>query len=79
MKFGDIVCNGWAADINPKKLMMFVRHGKPYAEFLSMDGKRIRHEMPDERVTVVLSRDTPHLFAEWCRLATELLARSDNP
>jgi hypothetical protein len=53
MKFGDLVKNEWAGDINPNRILMIVHHGK-MVKCLNKKGHIVNfHNDKDLRLTKV--------------------------
>jgi len=61
MKFGDLVVNEWAGDINPNRVLMIVNHGK-MVKCLNKKGNIVNfHNDKDLRLTKVGKMD----FNKW--------------
>jgi len=66
MKFGDIVVNEWAGEINPSKVLMVLRVGVLFVDCLTLTGRRAQfHNSKDLRLTKVGEVD----FSSWRELA----------
>ena len=74
MRFGDIIRNDWAGNRNPLKLTMFIRNSGQYLITAALDGREVKHYKKADRRSIVLTHDTPDLFARWAAMAKELTA-----
>jgi hypothetical protein len=71
-KFGDIVINEWAGNINPHKVLLFVKAYGKRVKCLSLDGEDVWfYQDKDLRLTVVIPAVESHWKSEWQRVADE--------
>lgn len=65
LRFGDIICNGWAGNRNPHKIVMFIKATKRYFNFVALDGEQGQTYRDDHKITKVGEVG----IAEWAAMA----------
>jgi hypothetical protein len=72
VRVGDICSNGWAGNRNPLKLFMYLGIGEESFRGINLAGKKCGPERRNNRVVIVIPRNTPDYWQTWELLAKQL-------
>lgn len=72
VRVGDILSNGWASNRNPNKLFMYLGMSGDSFRGVNIQGKNAGPLRRENKVRIVLPRDTPDFWKTWELLAKQL-------
>lgn len=72
VRVGDILSNGWASNRNPNKLFMYLGMSGDSFRGVNIQGKNAGSLRRENKVRIVLPRDTPDFWKTWELLAKQL-------
>lgn len=72
VRVGDICSNGWASNRNPNKLFMYLGMNGDAFRGVNIEGKSTGVLRGENKVRIVLPRDTPDYWKTWELLAKQL-------
>ncbi len=72
VRVGDICSNGWASNRNPNKLFMYLGMNGDAFRGVNIEGKSTGVLRSENKVRIVLLRDTPDYWKTWELLAKQL-------